>query len=126
MAAFLKVIVVTVMLVSATALPQYDAANLNLIPPSESYSAPDEAGGPASYSFSYENSDPATNNYYGHAEQREGPNSSGEYRVLLPDGRTQIVKYTVEGDVGYIAKISYERPSGGANLAVPNTGDGYQ
>ncbi|XP_068227571.1 pro-resilin-like [Palaemon carinicauda] len=125
MAAFLKLIIVVAMVFAfATALPQYDSQNLS--PPSESYGAPDGGGSPASYSFSYENSDPATSNYYGHAEQREGPNSSGEYRVLLPDGRTQIVKYTVEGDVGYIAKISYEQPTGGVNTGGANAGGGYQ
>ncbi len=33
---------------------------------------------------------------------------SGEYRVLLPDGRTQIVSYRDDGNSGFVADVSYE------------------
>merc|ERR1711997_1249336 len=33
---------------------------------------------------------------------------TGEYRVALPDGRTQIVRYTADHEHGYIADVSYE------------------
>merc|ERR1719468_1147871 len=33
---------------------------------------------------------------------------SGEYRVALPDGRTQIVTYTADHENGYIADVKYE------------------
>ena len=44
---------------------------------------------------------------YGKSEARDGINTKGEYSVDLPDGRTQIVTYTVRGDEGYVAKVSY-------------------
>lgn len=32
----------------------------------------------------------------------------GGYKVLLPDGRLMTVEYTVEGDSGFVPKISFE------------------
>ena len=41
-------------------------------------------------------------------ENRNGYETHGEYRVDLPDGRTQIVTYQVNGDSGFIADVRYE------------------
>ncbi|XP_069986205.1 pro-resilin-like [Penaeus vannamei] len=112
----LWVVVVLAALGVAVALPQYNSAPAPAAPAQYGTSEPVD---PASYTFSYDANDAATGNQYGHAEQRQGAQSSGEYRVLLPDGRTQVVRYTVEGDSGYVAKVSYE---GGA---APAAG-GYQ
>eukprot|EP00095_Tigriopus_kingsejongensis_P007827 snap_masked-scaffold204_size260821-processed-gene-1.28 protein:Tk07827 transcript:snap_masked-scaffold204_size260821-processed-gene-1.28-mRNA-1 annotation:"cuticle protein 7" len=35
-------------------------------------------------------------------------NLQGEYRVALPDGRTQIVTYTADHEQGYVADVKYE------------------
>merc|ERR1712142_657937 len=61
------------------------------------------------YSFAYEVVDPAGGNAYGHRETSSGKGCvDGEYRVVLPDTRTQIVKYSVCPDTGYVAEVSYE------------------
>ncbi|KAG7161487.1 Pro-resilin-like 116, partial [Homarus americanus] len=60
------------------------------------------------YEFGYEVNAPDYGNDFAHAERRDGSDTSGQYRVLLPDGRMQIVSYTVNGDSGYVAQVSYE------------------
>ncbi len=60
------------------------------------------------YQFAYSVSDSASYNEYGHQETSDGNLVKGEYRVLLPDGRTQIVSYYVEGDSGFVAEVRYE------------------
>ena len=55
---------------------------------------------------------------FGAEESRDGYSTKGSYRVLLPDGRTQIVNYyTTDGysgnvmDVQYEGKASYHEPA---------------
>lgn len=60
------------------------------------------------YAFDYVVSDPLSYNEYGHRETSDGNTVEGEYRVLLPDGRTQIVSYYVKGDSGFVANVQYE------------------
>merc|ERR1711931_569568 len=61
------------------------------------------------YSYAYEVVDPAGGNAYGHRETSNGAGLfEGEYRVVLPDSRTQIVKYSVTAETGYVAEVSYE------------------
>ena len=48
---------------------------------------------------------------FGHAESRDGDNTKGKYFVQLPDGRLQTVEYYVNGDSGYVAKVSYDGKS---------------
>ena len=66
--------------------------------------------GPAKpYSYAYEVVDPTGGNAYGHRETSDGAGViTGEYRVVLPDTRTQIVTYKVTPDTGYVAEVRYE------------------
>ena len=75
------------------------------------------AVGPAKpYSYAYEVVDPAGGNAYGHREASNGAGLiEGEYRVVLPDTRTQIVKYSVSAATGYVATVTYE----GTAVAAP-------
>ena len=52
--------------------------------------------------------DDYTNNNYGQDESRNGYETSGSYYVALPDGRLQRVAYSVNGDGGYVADVTYE------------------
>ncbi|KAG7161327.1 Adult-specific cuticular protein ACP-20-like 2 [Homarus americanus] len=60
------------------------------------------------YDFAYGVKDDYTGNNYGHNENSDGNTVTGEYSVLLPDGRTQIVTYTADHHTGYVAKVSFE------------------
>nr|XP_027215392.1 pro-resilin-like [Penaeus vannamei] len=86
--------------------------------PSYGYGAPTPSSGPAKYDFNYAVNDPPSGNDFGHQEARDGPNTQGSYYVLLPDGRLQKVAYTVNGDSGYVADVTYE---GDASTPRPYT-----
>lgn len=65
--------------------------------------------GPAKpYAFAYEVIDPLGDANFGHRESSDGVVTEGEYRVVLPDGRTQIVTYTASDATGYVADVRYE------------------
>ena len=86
---------------------------------------------PRPYSFQYEVRDPPSGNDYGQQESSDGNVVRGEYRVLLPDSRTQIVKYTADDVNGYNADVQYEGqaqfPRGGAGgFPTGGAGGGYQ
>ena len=62
---------------------------------------------PQPYSYSYAVKDEASYNDYAHEETSDGKVVTGSYRVLLPDGRTQIVTYKADS-YGYTADVKYE------------------
>ena len=74
-------------------LPHYEIPQPS--PPNPPRPAPLVAVGPAKpYNYAYEVVDPAGGNAYGHREASDGAGViEGEYRVVLPDTRTQIVTY---------------------------------
>merc|ERR1712072_1204679 len=73
--------------------------------PAPAYHEPEHH--PAKYAFEYSVKDEYSKNNFGHSEQRDGYKVTGEYRVALPDGRVQVVKYTADEN-GYVADVSYE------------------
>ena len=64
---------------------------------------------PPVYAYEYAVADDYSKAAFGQSEKRDGYATSGSYRVALPDGRTQIVTYSV-GDAysGYVADVRYE------------------
>ena len=64
---------------------------------------------PAKYEYAYQVQDDYKQVNFAQNEARDGYATNGEYRVALPDGRTQIVTYTVQdGYSGYVADVRYE------------------
>ncbi|KAF0312823.1 Pro-resilin [Amphibalanus amphitrite] len=89
--------------------------------PSSAYSpAPGGEGMP--YDFGWAVQEPDSGNEFTHEETSDGVLTSGQYRVNLPDGRVQLVTYTVRGDSGYQAEVTYE---GEAQYPPTSSGQGY-
>merc|ERR1719206_425234 len=64
---------------------------------------------PKPYKFDYGVQDDYTATNFGHSEDAKGDGTvTGEYRVALPDGRTQIVKYVADHYNGFQAEVTYE------------------
>ena len=84
--------------------------------PSSYSSAPSYPNVPASYTYDWAVKYDYSNNNYGQNESRDGDKTTGSYYVLLPDGRTQTVTYSVDGYGGYVADITY---SGEAKYPEP-------
>ncbi len=70
---------------------------------------------PMPYEFAWAVKDEPTKNDYAHEAKSDGKVVIGSYRVLLPDGRTQIVSYRADEN-GYVADVKYESGS-----SVPRT-----
>ncbi|XP_069988048.1 cuticle protein 7 [Penaeus vannamei] len=68
------------------------------------------------FDFAYSVKDDYTGNVFGHAAHSDGIVTSGSYRVLLPDGRTQVVTFSADPHNGYQAEVTYE---GEAIYSVP-------
>merc|ERR1711882_8137 len=76
--------------------------------PAPAYKEPAYPDEPPKYTYSYSVKDDYSSNNYGANEDRDGYATSGSYYVALPDGRLQKVTYTVNGDGGYVADVTYE------------------
>merc|ERR1711902_407206 len=65
--------------------------------------------GKATYQYEYAVVDEYSGLDFGANEGRDGYVTQGEYRVLLPDCRTQVVKYnTADAYSGTVAEVTYE------------------
>ncbi|XP_068247446.1 cuticle protein 7-like [Palaemon carinicauda] len=96
---------------------------LSYAPPAPSYKTPEPSYSAPSYKapsyeekhekgmpfdFSFEVQDEYKGLDFGHDSKSDGKVVNGEYNVLLPDGRTQIVTYTADHYNGYLADVKYE------------------
>ncbi|KAL1502362.1 hypothetical protein ABEB36_007511 [Hypothenemus hampei] len=83
---------------------------------------PHKPGNP--FDFKYEVKDEFGNDY-SHNAINDGDTTNGEYRVQLPDGRVQVVKYTANWASGFHAKISYEGQPTYRQPPTQSGGGGY-
>ncbi|XP_068248796.1 pro-resilin-like [Palaemon carinicauda] len=60
------------------------------------------------FDFSYAVKDDNSGLDFGHESNSDGKLTTGQYRIALPDGRTQIVTYTVDHLGGYQPTVEYE------------------
>ncbi|XP_063364120.1 cuticle protein 18.6-like [Cydia amplana] len=64
---------------------------------------------PMPYEYKYDVEDQEKALFFGANEAGDAQGKvNGGYKVLLPDGRLMTVEYTVEGDSGFVPKISFE------------------
>ena len=82
------------------------ADNTPTYKPAPSYHEP-QYSEPAYYNYGYEVVDDYSGVNFGAKEDRNDKVTTGSYHVLLPDGRTQTVTYTVDGYNGYVADVQY-------------------
>ena len=83
-------------------------------PPAPAYSAPapayaepeHEPGMP--FEFAYAVKDDYSGVDHDHSSNSDGDVVTGQYRVALPDCRTQVVTYTADWKNGYNAEVTYE------------------
>ena len=74
---------------------------------------------PKPYSFQYGVEDPESKASFQASESQDTAGSvGGEYRVALPDGRLQTVKYSVDPASGYIAQVTYSE-----DACIPHYGE---
>merc|ERR1712088_403891 len=90
------------------ALARPDKAPASYAPAPAYKPAPSYPEEPPKYTYSYSVKDDYSHNNYGATEDRDGYATSGSYYVALPDGRLQKVTYSVNGDGGYVADVTYE------------------
>ncbi|KAG5313052.1 RESIL protein, partial [Pseudoatta argentina] len=60
------------------------------------------------FDFNYAVKEDAFGNDYSHNAISDGEVVRGEYKVQLPDGRTQLVRYTADWQHGFSAQVSYD------------------
>lgn len=81
---------------------------------------------PKSYEFGYAVKDDYSGNDYKRRETSDGNQVTGEYRVQLPDGRTQIVTYYADWQSGFHADVRYEGTAQYPDQQQQYPGNAYQ
>ncbi|XP_071552816.1 cuticle protein 19-like [Panulirus ornatus] len=97
----IKMVLVTMVAAITLASPRPDSPPVYGAPPSYK-----QLGMP--YDFAYAVKDDYTSNDFAHDENSDGSLTSGSYRVVLPDGRTQRVTFTADHHNGYRAQVAYD------------------
>lgn len=82
--------------------PEMYYFKINFTPPQHVH----EPGMP--FEFQYSVQDQPTAVDHSHKAVSDGDVTRGEYRVSMPDGRTQVVRYTADWKNGYNAEVTYE------------------
>merc|ERR1719187_305222 len=74
------------------------------------HAAPYQEPAPKPYAFEYGVEDSYSGAAFGQTETSDTKVVNGNYRVALPDGRTQVVTYTADpyGPGGYVADVKYD------------------
>ncbi|XP_057366874.1 cuticle protein 8-like isoform X1 [Daphnia carinata] len=100
----IQVLILTTLIAVAMGTPPYQPNNGY-----SSYNYDVDYYAPAypAYNYGYHIKDPYTYSEFGHEETRKGDNTKGQYQVLLPDGRRQVVTYYVNGKSGFVADVKY-------------------
>ncbi|KAK4010007.1 pro-resilin [Daphnia magna] len=62
---------------------------------------------PMPYAFAWAVKDEPSSNDYAHQQESDGKVTTGSYRVILPDGRTQMVAYRSDEN-GYVVDVKFE------------------
>merc|ERR1739838_644756 len=113
----LKVVLSAALLAVALAAPQHPA-------PAAGY-APGPILPPV-YAYNYAVKDDYSGSIFSQQESRDNYNAAGSYSVNLPDGRVQIVTYSVNGDGGYVADVKYEGEAIYADVPAYNPAPAYK
>ena len=66
------------------------------------------------FEYAWAVKDEPSYNDYSHQTKSDGKVENGSYRVVLPDGRTQIVTFKADAN-GYVADVKYEGEAKPAN-----------
>ncbi|XP_045106747.1 cuticle protein 19.8-like [Portunus trituberculatus] len=105
----LKFVLFSALVAAALARPDtpYHPPTPSYHAPAPSYHAP-APDAPPRYDYNYAVVDDNSGNNYNAQEARDGYDTQGSYYVQLPDGRLQRVTYTVNGDSGFVADVTYE------------------
>ena len=87
---------------------KYETSNHpNRLPVTTSSSYGSSHGTTGGYNYAYSVDGGTYGPVFHKQEENDGLHTEGEYSVRLPDGRLQVVQYTVKGKQGYRAKVSY-------------------